>query len=68
MRNIFSTADGSGQSDSRSAADTDHHISVVNARHSVIHDMCWYVDHSRVKNPRVEVWDNGLNTASERYS
>lgn len=68
VRNIFPAANSFGQSNSGSTSNTDDHVSVENARDSVVHHMSWHVDDSRVENPNVEIRDEALNVASEGYS
>lgn len=64
VRNAFSIANRFGKSNGRSTSNTNDHVSVVDAGNSVVHNMRRYANHSRVEDPRVEVWDKALNTAS----
>lgn len=68
MGDTLSIADGFSQSNSGSASDTNNHVSIVYARYSIVHNMGRHVNHSRVENPRVEVWDEALDAAGQRYS
>lgn len=65
VRYLLPCCNSLGQSNGRRASDTDDAVPARYPRYSIVHYPLGNVYEGRIENSRVEIWNEGLNAASE---